>query len=83
MAKQLTKAEMEDRLLRALEMRGSGMTFKDIGIKLGRYDDPSLPIGKQQASQLIGMAIKFLRHPKRSNHPLRPLAEKLAEELRR
>lgn len=66
-----------ERNFRALEMRGSGMLYKEIGIAMGRADNPSVPISRERSRSIVQKAIRLLKHPTRADHPLRPLALEL------
>jgi hypothetical protein len=57
------------RLQRAVDLRKSGMTFKQIGIAIGISGAPSEPISAQRAMGLVAKAVRMLRHPVRKNHP--------------
>jgi hypothetical protein len=72
-----------DRWLRALELRREGKTYKDIGVLIGRADQPEVAVTPTLAMYLICRAVRFLRHPSRAEHPLRIYADELAVDWTR
>jgi hypothetical protein len=76
----VTAADHENREYRALQLRASGLTFREIGIALGRRDDPSVPITVARTLQIFCKAIRLLKHPNRADHPLRPIVLKMDAE---
>lgn len=47
----MTKLQV-NRRLRAAALRREGLTYREIGEKIGRVDNPSVPVGVERGRQL-------------------------------
>ena len=65
---------LRPRYQKAVDLRRAGLTYKEIGRRVGRHNDPSHPVTVERIRQMLAMATRRLLHPSRADHPDREWA---------